>query len=77
MKKSLKLVAVIVAFMLIQLTAAEAWTLTLRARVDYWLKVYREIRVVCERWAKKTAGSRRARRHGRDNAGHDALGPRL
>ncbi len=53
MKKSLKLVAVIVAFMLIQVTAAEAWTLTLRARVDYWLKVYREIRVVCERWAKK------------------------
>ncbi len=32
MKKSLKLVAVIVAFMLIQVTAAEAWTLTLRAR---------------------------------------------
>jgi len=51
--KGLMLIAVIVAFMLIQVTAAEAWTLTLRVRVDYWLRVYREIHVVCERWVKK------------------------
>lgn len=53
MKKGLKVVAVIAALMLIQATDVEAWTLTLRTRFDYWYRVPRQIRTVCERWAKK------------------------
>ncbi len=52
MRKGLKVVAVIVVLIFIQVAVAEAWTLTLRTRFDYWLRIHREIRVACEKWAK-------------------------